>query len=222
MIIVRHAEAEGNKTRCFHGHSDSDITENGMRQLEFLRRRFETVSFDRLYSSDLKRAYKTACAIRGERDMEIVLSPLFREINGGDWEGRPWAELPAVSPELYSCWNDTPHLLKFPNGEPWKSFRGASRKPSTGSFGKTGEKRFAWRPTAPPSAYYLCGKKGLPLEDLNRVGWVENTAVTILDFDDKERAEILLEGTRPIFPGSWGPCQNRPGGKAPAIPGPES
>ena len=63
LYLVRHAEAEGNWKRTFQGHIDSEVSEKGWTQLDYLARRFEQVRLDAVYSSPLKRAWATAEAI---------------------------------------------------------------------------------------------------------------------------------------------------------------
>ena len=46
VYFVRHAEAEGNTYRRMHGQYNSLITENGVRQIEALRARFEDIPVD--------------------------------------------------------------------------------------------------------------------------------------------------------------------------------
>ena len=41
IFIIRHAEAEGNLYRRLHGQYDSLLTENGLKQVAALRKRFE-------------------------------------------------------------------------------------------------------------------------------------------------------------------------------------
>ena len=60
VILIRHGETEWNVAKRFQGHKDSDLTENGKRQVEALGTRFQDEELDQLYSSDLLRTQKTA------------------------------------------------------------------------------------------------------------------------------------------------------------------
>ena len=53
VYFVRHAEAEGNTYRRMHGQYNSLITENGVRQIEALRARFEDIPVDACYAAFL-------------------------------------------------------------------------------------------------------------------------------------------------------------------------
>ena len=72
IFLVRHAEAEGNYYRRFHGQYDSLITENGKRQIECLRRRFEREEVSACYASDLFRTRKTAEAVLRVRNRSLA------------------------------------------------------------------------------------------------------------------------------------------------------
>ena len=93
VYLIRHAEAEGNLYRIAHGQYDGLITDRGYQQLRVLKKRFDGVPIDAVYSSDLFRARTTARAIYEPKGLELHLEPAFREIHMGCWEGRPWQEL---------------------------------------------------------------------------------------------------------------------------------
>lgn len=93
VYLIRHAEAEGNLYRIAHGQYDGLITDRGYQQLRVLKKRFDDVPIDAVYSSDLFRARTTARAIYEPKGLELHLEPAFREIHMGCWEGRPWQEL---------------------------------------------------------------------------------------------------------------------------------
>lgn len=71
IYIIRHAEAEGNRYRRIHGHTDTNVTKNGLRQIEALQKRFENAEIHAVYSSDLTRTCRTAMAIAQPRGLEI-------------------------------------------------------------------------------------------------------------------------------------------------------
>ena len=55
IYLIRHAEAEGNVFRRLHGQYDSNVTPNGLKQIEALAKRFESIPIDAVYASDLTR-----------------------------------------------------------------------------------------------------------------------------------------------------------------------
>ena len=93
IYLIRHAEAEGNIYRRYHGWYNSLITLNGYRQIQALEKRFEGVRIDAVYSSDLFRTMTTAGALYKSRGLELHTDSGLREIGGGVWEDKTWGWL---------------------------------------------------------------------------------------------------------------------------------
>lgn len=91
---VRHGETDWNKDRRLQGRSDIELNEYGIRLAELTRDGLADIKFDYIFSSPLKRAYKTAEIIRGERDVQIITDDRLMEISFGANEGIPSAEMP--------------------------------------------------------------------------------------------------------------------------------
>lgn len=89
LYIVRHSETERNVQEVLNGQQDSELTKNGIEQAKALCREFENIYFDAIYSSDLKRAKKTADIIKGTRPNELQTEPMLRERYYGKFEGQP-------------------------------------------------------------------------------------------------------------------------------------
>lgn len=91
---VRHGETDWNKDRRLQGRSDIELNEYGIRLAELTRDGLADIKFDYIFSSPLKRAYKTAEIIRGGRDIRIITDDRLMEISFGANEGIPSAEMP--------------------------------------------------------------------------------------------------------------------------------
>lgn len=108
LYIIRHAEAEGNLYRRMHGHYDGVIVPNGYRQIEALRRRFESIQIDACYSSDLRRTMTTARAICEPKGLELITTPALREISIGGWEDVPFGVLERLPDGQLNKFNNIP------------------------------------------------------------------------------------------------------------------
>lgn len=86
IYMVRHGESLGNATRRILGHTDLGLSERGVEQASACARALSLVSFDKIYSSDLIRAYETALPHAELRGMEVICDVGLREIYMGDWE----------------------------------------------------------------------------------------------------------------------------------------
>ena len=118
LYLIRHAEAEGNLYRIAHGWHNGLITnDRGYRQIDALRRRFQSVDIDAVYASDLYRTQLTARAIWLPKALPLHLEPAFREVHMGVWEDHPWHELNKQYPEEMYHFNRRVDLWRVEGGE---------------------------------------------------------------------------------------------------------
>ena len=80
IYILRHGQTVWNKSRLLQGSRDIELCEDGRSVARERRDQLKDVDFDVIYSSPLKRAYETACIIRGDRDIPIIKDDRLREI----------------------------------------------------------------------------------------------------------------------------------------------
>ena len=120
VYIVRHGEAEGNLYRRAQGHSNGNLTEMGLRQVELLRKRFKGIHLDAAYSSDLTRAYMTGRAVCDERGIEVQQDKNFREMYLGVWENRPWGEIIRNYKDDYKNFDRHPYEWRTENAETYE------------------------------------------------------------------------------------------------------
>ncbi|KAM0792287.1 hypothetical protein ACM66B_004977 [Microbotryomycetes sp. NB124-2] len=96
ITIVRHGETDHNVAKIIQGHLDTPLNKQGEAQAAVLARLLSTVHFDELWTSDLKRARKTAEAIHAAQQypVELKADVRIRERCLGDFEGKRWGDLP--------------------------------------------------------------------------------------------------------------------------------
>src|SRR6478736_3222829 len=94
--FVRHGESEANRDGWLAGHRDSPLTQRGREQAHSVRPQIETLDLQAVLVSDASRAQDTARILLGGRTLPQLTTPLLRERGGGQWEGRPVAELRAA------------------------------------------------------------------------------------------------------------------------------
>ena len=71
IYLIRHSESQDDLINCYGGVSDWDLTENGANKVELFRPTFETFNIQKIYSSPLKRAYKTAEILNRDENVKI-------------------------------------------------------------------------------------------------------------------------------------------------------
>lgn len=87
LYIIRHGETEWNTKRKLQGRSDTELNEVGIKLAEITAKAFADVPFDIAYTSPLKRAYKTAEIMVGNRNIPIIADERIQEVSFGAYEG---------------------------------------------------------------------------------------------------------------------------------------
>lgn len=125
LIIIRHAESAFNIERRIQGHLDSALTPKGRRQASRLGQRiFKHFKVERIYSSDLGRAYSTTAEIASRHPrIPVVRDPKLREIHLGAWEGMTAEEVDRLYNNGYKRWLKKPSACPIPGSEPIGRFR---------------------------------------------------------------------------------------------------
>lgn len=209
IYMVRHCEAMGNVKRLFQGSTDLDISETGEKQLEYLKRRFEGIGLDRVYTSPLIRAYKTALAVIGERDMQPVKNDGLREICGGIVEGRPFKEAFDEIPGLADTWDNHPQDFAPEGGEPMRDAYERIWNTVKSIAAENGGKTVACTTHGGVMRCLLCR---LLLGDISRLaemGWSDNTAVTLLRFNGGDMPEVVFYNDSSHLPPELIPKRSR-------------
>jgi alpha-ribazole phosphatase len=93
LYLARHGQVVGHERLPANGHTDVDITEIGMLQMEHLAGRLRLIEINVIYSSDLQRTKKGAGIIGRHHDAPHRIIPEFRELCFGDWEGLTMEEI---------------------------------------------------------------------------------------------------------------------------------
>jgi len=120
LILIRHGETEYNVQAKYCGFSNPPINNKGIWQSERLAGLLEDASIDKIFSSDLLRAYETAKIIFKDRPVEKTKK--FREMNFGIFEGLGYEQIMKLYPELYTNWIADPLKVKVPEGEDLENF----------------------------------------------------------------------------------------------------
>lgn len=94
LYIVRHGETLFNKFKRIQGWSDSPLTDLGIKQAEYVSNYLKDIEFEKVYSSDLKRAIDTTDLILGDFHQNVIHRDyLLRETFYGGFEGANEEEL---------------------------------------------------------------------------------------------------------------------------------
>lgn len=86
IYLIRHGETDWNRMKKLQGTTDIPLNAYGIELAEKTAEGLKDVPFDRIYTSPLIRARKTAEIIRGDRPIEIIETDGLKEISFGDYE----------------------------------------------------------------------------------------------------------------------------------------
>lgn len=115
LYIFRHGRTVWNEAGKIQGSTDIELTKEGRQMAEETAGNIADIHFDAIYSSPLKRAYETACILRGKRDLKIVRDDRLRELNFGVLEGTSFMNIrEGGSDRRYSVFFTQPELYERP------------------------------------------------------------------------------------------------------------
>ena len=119
LVLIRHCETDSNALGVVQGPKDVPLSARGLRQThlvgDYVNRNY---SIDRMLSSDRSRCVDTARSI----GVPLSTTPLLRELDFGEWEGRKWSDVRAETPELARQLLAADPAFVAPGGESYSSY----------------------------------------------------------------------------------------------------
>lgn len=116
IYFVRHGQTDYNLKEIIQGAVDIELNETGIKQAYDAKEKLKNIHFDKIYSSPLKRAKKTADIISEKRDVKVEVEDRLREICFGINEGNKYGTY-----DYKGFWNyNNPHL--YPEAENVRDF----------------------------------------------------------------------------------------------------
>lgn len=194
IYFVRHCQSEGNKTRTFLGSIDCDITADGVKQLEYLNDRFKDIKIDGVYSSPLLRAKKTALAAVYGKGLTLITDDDFAEMHVGNDEGKPFFEVFKKGSVAEDVWLNRFHEYAPENGETIKGVyervvRGLKKiAQNPENEGKT----LLVASHGIATRCLICYLLYNDIEKIGQVDWANNTAVSLIVYDNGEFKALYL------------------------------
>jgi probable phosphoglycerate mutase len=125
VVFVRHGETEWNRNGRWQGHADVPLSAEGRNQARRLAARLvaEGRAFDRVYASDLHRAFETAEIVA--QSLGLPVHPLFelREMHLGTWSGLTSDEIRMTFPDQWALYQGGSDFRRGEHGETMADFR---------------------------------------------------------------------------------------------------
>lgn len=122
FCLVRHGETDWNAEKRVQGQIDIDLNATGEAQARALADALADHTFAAIYSSDLSRAWRTACIAVQSRDIAVLPAPTLRERHFGVLQGLTAAEAGMINPAAYRLHKERNPDYDYETGEPLNRF----------------------------------------------------------------------------------------------------
>lgn len=185
IIVVRHAQSEGNLHNEFHGQFPSDITELGIRQAQCTAEFLKDEKIDVAYASDTPRAFHTASIIASPHGLNVIKDTGLREIMAGKWEKMNFDAIAENFPEEYRVWREELGKAVCPDGESVAHLQKRVKETIEKIVSQNSGKTILIGTHATPVRTMACIWRGVPVEEASSVPWVANASVTVVWYDSK-------------------------------------
>ncbi|MDF2881781.1 MAG: histidine phosphatase family protein [Clostridiaceae bacterium] len=119
LFLIRHGQTDWNIQGKIQGSHDTELNQTGIEQAELLSKKVVELNykFSKIYTSQQKRAMKTAQILSCTVKEDCIPIIGLQEVNYGEWEGLCWREIQDKFPEEYQQWYNHRRYTRPPKGE---------------------------------------------------------------------------------------------------------
>jgi len=117
LYLIRHGETDYNNSFRFQGRIDVPLNEAGVAQAEKLAGYFKNIPLEAIYTSDLKRAVKTAEIIGRLKGIIPIKTEALREMSFGIWENMSSQDIQKQYAKEWKDFFAQPATTKISQGE---------------------------------------------------------------------------------------------------------
>ncbi len=116
LRLLRHPATAASGKQCV-GQTDVGLSAEGLAAIERIAEEAARAGPGRVLSSDLRRCRMLADAIGARLNIRPEPDAVWREVNFGVWENRPWDEIRSHDPHTLSAWMNDFVTVAPPGGE---------------------------------------------------------------------------------------------------------
>ena len=194
LMLVRHGQTDWNVNGRYMGWTDEGLNEEGLRQAGMLARRLDRWPLSAVYSSPLRRAWRTAEIVAGPHSLPVQKVEDLGEMRIGAWEGMYAGDIAARYPELWKTWRANPGDFRMPGGESL----GEVRQRTVRAFNRMmdgSEGNMVLAVTHDVVVRLLAAHCLGVSEDIYRRLEVGNASMTVIEWDGEKRRLRVLNDT---------------------------
>lgn len=196
LILIRHGQTDYNLEKRYCGFSDPPLNDKGMEEVKTLAVRLRGLRINKVYSSNLRRAYGTARLIFKSEPIEK--SSDFREMNFGIFEGLNYKEIVKKYPKLYRDWIKNPIEVNIPKGERLKELSKRVRKKISSILSQYKGKAIAVVTHSGPIRVILCDALRYDLEAFWQIEQ-DHCALSIIDYEQRSSPVVVMQNAISCF-----------------------
>jgi len=191
LILIRHGETDYNIEAKYCGFSNPPLNSKGILQAKKLKAYLNRLKLkvDKVYSSDLRRAWETAEIVFPDKLIE--LNSDFREMNFGIFEGLNYQEIMQKYPQIYMKWIDDPLNTKPSKGEGLVDLFRRVKRGLSKIFTQDKAETVAIVTHAGPIRVILCEALNYKLEHFWKIEQ-DNSALNIINYP-KDSAPVIVK-----------------------------
>lgn len=125
LLLIRHAESQGNHEGRLQGRKEFPLTERGIRQAQLLAERMSEWPVSAVYSSPIRRAHDTADMVASAARLDVIPEPRVQEYDfGEELSGLTWQEIRDQNPEIIAALTgNASEFPRYPGEEGRANFR---------------------------------------------------------------------------------------------------
>jgi alpha-ribazole phosphatase/probable phosphoglycerate mutase len=194
LYLIRHGQVVNHHELRYTGHTDVDITNLGVQQMENLADALSGTEITAVYSSDLTRAVKGAEIIAERLNLKAKKVHAFRELYLGRWEGLTREEGVARFPDEADFRYRDLATTRIKGGENLQDLRNRVIPVLNTTLKEHHGEHICMVVHGGVNRVILCDAMGLPLENFFRIEQDYGCMNVIEYFEDGIKVIKLLNG----------------------------
>jgi alpha-ribazole phosphatase len=194
IILIRHGQTTWNALGKYQGQSDIELSKMGIEQAERLTQNFPLAKIDAIYSSDLKRAHKTAQCIASQFNLPVQTKTALREVDFGDWEGLTYDQINSKWGGMMQHFFANPDTDQIPGGESFVQLQQRATQAVLAICHDHPDQTVVIAAHGAVNRTIIAEALHMPLRYIWSIRQ-DNTAVNILTYNGSERSIELMNST---------------------------
>ena len=185
FIIIRHGYSASNKAARFAGQSEVPLDAIGIGQAQSTAKYIlDTYKVDRIYSSDLSRAYETVRPLAEALGMDVIRRRDLREVNVGVWQGMRIEDVKTEFTESFAAYKENPGVYAFEGGESYPQAMERAARAFADIAAENDGKTVVIGTHGGIIRALRTVWNGIPPEQMKDIPHVPNASVTVAEYED--------------------------------------